>query len=130
MNRRQRVVLIAGFVLLVAAAVCPPWSYYHGEWQVWWPQGVGPREAEGEPPPPPVRGPWMVPDVKPAHVIRGIALLAIFTGTVVLYLKYASPAEVGPGRAWRAFWVVVLLVTAASVVIPFVGFLKLYLTGR
>ena len=50
MSRRQRIVLVAGGMLLLAAIMCPPWSYYGGEQKMCFPPGMGPPKAHEKDP--------------------------------------------------------------------------------
>ena len=133
MSRRQRIVLVVGGILLVAAIACPPWSYYGGEWRMQWPQRVVPREEEevkeGPVPDDPLglRN-WMQQNPRVMHGIRGILILVIFVGTVTLYLTQGSPRTERPGRPTRLFWITYAAIAACALA-TLIWTLLLYLTG-
>jgi len=65
--------------------------------------------------------------LKPVHIIRGVALLAIFAVTVGFYLRFGSQPARGeteavlgrrPGRATQIFWAVTVVVIALAFAIP------------
>jgi hypothetical protein len=131
MNRKQRFTLVVGTILIAAAILAPPWSYYRGEMETWWMPGVGPRQGEAPPPP---ENPFLPrfgirAVYKPLHEIRGFAIFAIFIGTILVYLKCGSQPLPGedeaalvrqPGRATQVFWAVTVMVVGAALIIPFV----------
>ena len=133
MNRKQRNTLIVGVVLTVAAAACPPWSYYGGE--VKWSSHEGPRALEAPDDAPPLaRGPQLERDINIVHGIRGLAILVVFVVTVILYLKFASgPTDETerPGRKIRVFWIVFAAVAVFLLAIPlWILLVQLIRSGR
>ena len=132
MNRKQRITLIVGVVLFLAAVVCPPWSYYGGELRLW----RSSERVSGERTPVPVghhqdaEQAWLQYNAGLVHSIRGLAILAIFAVTVILYLKFASaPGDEAerPGRPTRVFWIVFAAIALLLLAIPF-WILLVYLT--
>ena len=122
MNRKQRNTLIVGAVLVIAAVVCPPWSYYGGQLRLWPRPDAQPAEHPSTRPEP---GENAVPfrlqhDIGLVHGIRGLVILAILVVAATLYLKFASPATDDterPGRPTRVFWIVFAVVAMSVLAI-------------
>lgn len=93
-------------------------------------------DEEPDPFPPVPLVPLVQQALKPVHIIRGVALLAIFAGTVGFYLRFGSQPARGekeavlgrrPGRATQIFWAVTVLVIALALAIPFLLLLTYFI---
>ena len=128
MTRKQRRTLTVGAILLVAAILCPPWSYYQGERKFVPPPGEMQRE-DGDAENLFVPRHSFVQDVPTAHILRALAIIAIFIGTTALYLRYAAEDDRADERAasgeaekstLRSYWAVTIVICAIAVAVPFV----------
>ena len=134
MNRRQRIAIIVGAILIAGAIACPPWSYYRGEVSKGYAPGTGPapavdaeRDARDEHPLAPAI--WIERERSPAQIIRGLAVMAFFAGTVLACVALRSrPGAPGhapapderPRRAFGLFWTVVFWTVVAALAVPVV----------
>lgn len=137
MTRKQRRTLTVGAILLVAAILCPPWSYYQGERKFVPPLGEMQRE-DGDAENPFVPSHSFAQDVRIVHILRALAIVAIFVGTTVFYLKYAAEgdraderaASAEPGKSGlRPYWKAIFVVCAIALAVPFVLALIYFIRG-
>ena len=132
MNRRQRIAIVVGAILIASAIACPPWSYYRGELREGYAPGTRPapaldaeRDARGDHPFAPTFR--FEREYTPAQIIRGLAVMVLFAATVLVCVALRSRPE-APGqvpapdqrspRAFGLFWTVVIWTVVAALAVP------------
>ena len=132
MNRRQRITIVVGAILIAAAIACPPWSYYRGELRKGHAPGTGPapavdaeQGARSDHPFAPTF--WFEREYTPVPIIRGLAVMTFFAGTVLACVAFrsrpgvpdqASDPDERSRRAFGLFWTVVIWTVAAALAVP------------